>query len=121
MFNLTTYQFSAFSSKQFTLQAWQKFDFDLCVKSLINPSMLIRFTQNSMLVFVSRPPMRVQNFSKIKARTHELWRFLQSVWNDEEETKKFLQNFADSYLGNSLRDLVEIWNMAYHLWRLTPL
>jgi len=32
-----------------------------------------------------RPPIRVPNFSKIKARTHELWRFLQSVRNDEEE------------------------------------
>jgi len=92
--------------------------------------MLIRFTQKSMLVFTFKPPIRVPNFSKIEARTHELWWFLQSVRNDEEEekegdeeekTKKFLWNFADSYLRNGLRDLVKIWNMASPLWRLTPL
>ena len=38
-----------------------------------------------MLVFAFRPPIRVPNFSKIEARTHELWQFLQSVRNDEEE------------------------------------
>ena len=69
--------------------------------------MLIRFIQKSMLVFAFRPPIRVPNFSKIEARTHKLWRFLQSVRNDEEE-KEILQNFADSYLGNCLRDLVKI-------------
>ena len=49
--------------------------------------MLIRFTLKSMLVFTFRPPICVPNFSKIEARTHELWRFLQSVRNDEEENK----------------------------------
>jgi len=38
-----------------------------------------------MLVFAFRPPICVPNFSKIEARTHELWRFLQSVRNDDEE------------------------------------
>jgi len=50
--------------------------------------MLIRFTQKSMLVFTFRPPIRVPNFSEIKACTHELWRFLQSVQNDEEEKEE---------------------------------
>ena len=49
--------------------------------------MLIRFTQKSMLVFALRPPIRVPNFSKIEARTHGLWQFLQSVRNDEKEEK----------------------------------
>ena len=47
--------------------------------------MLIRFTQKSMLIFAFRPPIRVPNVSKMEALTHELWRFLQSVRNDEEE------------------------------------
>jgi len=34
--------------------------------------------------------------------------FLQSV-RKKKKMKKFLQNFADSYLGNGLRDLLEIW------------
>jgi len=63
-----------------------------------------------MLVFAFRPPIRVPNFSEIEARTHELWRF---VRNDEEKEKneEILQNFADSYLGNGLKDLVkfEMW------------
>jgi len=42
----------------------------------------------SMLVFAFRPPIRVPNFSKFKARTHELWQFLQSVRNDEEKKEK---------------------------------
>ena len=71
--------------------------------------MLIRFTQKSMLAFAFRPPIHVSNFSKIEARSHELWRFLQSVRSDEEKkTKNFLRKFADSYLGNGLRDLDKI-------------
>ena len=41
-----------------------------------------------MLVFAFRPPISVPNFSKIEARTHKLWQFLQSVRNDEEEEKE---------------------------------
>ena len=52
-------------------------------------SILIRFTQKSMLVFVFRPPIRVPNFSKIAARTQKIWRFLQSVRNDEEKNEIF--------------------------------
>ena len=37
-----------------------------------------------------------------------------------KKTKKFLRNFADSYLGNGLRDLLKIWNLASPEWRLTP-
>ena len=51
--------------------------------------------------------------------------FLQSALNDEEEKKrkrkKFLRKFADSYLGNGLRDLIQIYNVASPAWRLTPL
>ena len=41
-----------------------------------------------MLAFPFRPPIHVPNFSKIEACTHELWRFLQSVRNDEEKEEK---------------------------------
>ena len=64
--------------------------------------MLIRFTQKLMLVFAFRPPIRVPNFSKIEARTLQLWRFLQSVRNDEEEKKN------EEILGNGLRDFIKI-------------
>ena len=30
----------------------------------------------------------------------------------KKNTKKFLQKFADLYLGNSLRNLIQIWNVA---------
>ena len=50
--------------------------------------MLIRFTQKSMLVFAFRPSIRVLNFSKIEVCTHDLWLFLQSVRNDEEEKEE---------------------------------
>ena len=53
--------------------------------------MLIRFTQKLMLVFALKPQIRVPNFSKIEARTHELWRFLQSVRNDEEKEQEKTQ------------------------------
>jgi len=60
-----------------------------------------------------RPQKRVPNFSQIKARIRELYRDLHKV-QKEGKMKKFLQNFADSYLGNRLRDL------ASPEWRLTP-
>jgi len=46
-----------------------------------------------MLVFAFRPPIRVPNFSQIEARTQELWRFLQSVRNDEEKNEEIFTKF----------------------------
>ena len=37
----------------------------------------------------------------------------------KKKNKKFLQNFADTYLGNGLRNLIKIWNLASPEWRLT--
>ena len=56
------------------------------------------------------PQYMCQISAKIEARTHELWRFLQNVRNDEEEKMKKTRNFyeIDSYLGNGLRDLAKI-------------
>ena len=39
--------------------------------------------------------------------------FFKSVQNDKEKkTKKILWNSTDLYLGNGLRDIMQIWNVA---------
>ena len=60
-----------------------------------------------MLVFAFRPPIRVPNFSKIEARTHELWRFLQNVRNDEEEKNEEIFTKFCLHISRSL--LATIW------------
>ena len=66
-------------------------------------------------------PLRMPNFSPIRARIRVLWRILRRVRNEEEEkTKKLKRHFVRSYLGNGCTDFLLIWyvdspNWAAHL------
>ena len=99
-FNLTTYQFSACSSKWFTLYAWKKFD----LKSLITAWMFIRFTLNLILVFAFRSPIRVRILARFhmsvlalfaKCTKEEKWRTFYEIllthtwWTAKETSFKF--------------------------------
>ena len=63
--NLATNELSAFSSKRFTLYAWQKFDFVLCVKSYLNldcglPFMEANSTVNLVLFWEDIMELRIR-------------------------------------------------------------
>ena len=55
-------------------------------------------------------PSSVPNYSPIEARIRVLWRILQSVRKEVEEKTP---NFGRSYLGNGLRDFLQIWNVDF--------
>ena len=63
-------------------------------------------------------PLRVPNFSPIRARIRVLWRILRSVRNeeDEEKTKKLKRNCVRSYLGNGWSDFLQIWYVDSPNW-----
>ena len=55
-------------------------------------------------------PLRVPNFSPIRAHIHVLWWILQSVRKEEKNEEKN-QNFGHSYLGNGWSEFFQIWNV----------
>ena len=58
-------------------------------------------------------PLSVPNVSPIQARIRVLLRILQSVRKEEveeeEKNEEKNPNFGRSYLGNGLRDFLQIW------------
>ena len=68
-------------------------------------------------------PLRVPNFSPIRARIRVYAEFCQVCemkMKKKKKTKKLKRNFVRSYLGNGLTDFLQIWyvdspNWAAHL------
>jgi len=47
---------------------------------------------------------------QLSARLKHTYASYAKFVKQQKKTKKLLQKFADLYLGNGLRDLIQIWN-----------
>ena len=64
-------------------------------------------------IYIYIDPQYVYLISARLKHTYASYSHLRKVCEKKKKkTKKFLRNFADSYLGNVLRDLLKIWNLA---------
>ena len=106
MFNPATYQFSAHSSQQFTLQAGQQIDLCFCIYTC-NYKDFSWIVLRSAGYFALGSSTHVTNFSPIKACIPEL----QPVEQFLCLCKKKKKNFGHSYLSHNL---LQIWNVAFH-------
>ena len=88
-------------------------------KITYNSSNIIGFIPN-LICYSHLDPQYVYQISVRLKHAYASYSDLRKVCEKKKEkTKKFLQNFADSYLWNGLRDLIKIWNLASPEWKLT--